>query len=209
VWDLTRSRLSELSSSRETLILYVRPPAPLTTDRASENLRFVKASPADGVRYARDIGTESPSTFRARLAPDVHCYLVTEGDTVLHSSWLTTSGAWTREIGSYLSPPPGDAYVYESFTGPRARGRGIYPFALAGIMDRCKGDGVKLVWVGVESRNAPSIRAITKAGFEEGFRLPYARRYGKVSLEPPEGPRSRTAIGFLDVPTRPQGPNQP
>jgi RimJ/RimL family protein N-acetyltransferase len=116
---------------------------------------------------------------------------------VLHSSWVTTTGAWTREIRAYLAPPSGDAYVYESFTRADARGRGIYPFALAGILTAMSEQGLSKVWVGVESDNAPSRRAIAKAGFEEAFTLGFERRLGRLTIDEPHGPLAEQARHFV------------
>lgn len=181
-----RERLKEAVRSEETLILLVRTAAAVERERPGLSLR--RAVAADGGRYARDVGTDSAATFKKRLSDDVFCFLVEEDDRILHSSWVTTSGAWAREIQSLLRPPEGDAYVYESFTRRDARGRGIYPFALAGIVTSLAESGVRRVWVGLESKNEPSRRAIAKAGFEEGFEVRFRRRLGKLTLDRPTGP---------------------
>ena len=195
VTDLATGRLKDAWSSEETLILLVRDAGPL--DRPGPGLSFRRAEPADAERYARDVGTDSARTFKARLAPDVMCFIVEDGDRLLHASWVTTSGAWTREIQALLAPPPGDAYVYESFTRADARGRGIYPFALAGMLTYLAEAGITRVWVGVESSNEPSRRAIAKAGFEEGFRIKFCRRHNRLAVSPPQGPLAHEGSSFL------------
>lgn len=172
-------------------------PAPSAVSPSGHGLTFREAGPEDGESYARDIGTESPATFRARLAPDVQCFVVEADDRLVHSTWVTTTGAWTREIGSYLCPPDGDAYVYESFTRADARGRGIYPFALAGILEAMASLGIGRVWVGVESCNQASRRAIAKAGFEEGFRVAYRRSKGLLTIDPATGSLNSEASLFI------------
>ena len=176
-----KDRIVENLRSDQKLYLYVRDAGRL--ERPGEGLLLRRAEVADGPRYARDIGTDSATTFAARLREDVMCFLVEAEGRLLHASWVTTSSAWTREIRGYLSPPPGDAYVYESFTRADARGRGIYPFALAGIVTHLSTGGVKRIWVGVEATNAPSQRAIEKAGFARSFELVYCRRLGRFRLD--------------------------
>lgn len=193
--DLASGRAKELWSSRNTLILNVLDAQHMP--RSAENLTFREASPADADAYARDIGTDSPSTFAARLSDDVRCFVVEEGDKLLHSSWLTTSAAWAREIARFLSPPEGDAYVYESFTRADARGRGIYPLALAGIVTVMADEGIGRVWVGVEASNLASRRAMEKAGFSEGFRVVFGRRLGRLWVGAPIGPEAELARTFL------------
>lgn len=158
------------------------------TAEQRENLLFRAATLADAPRYARDIGTDSAATFRRRLSPWTQCFVVADGSTFLHASWVTSARAWTSEIRAYIAPPVGDAYVYESFTRPETRGRGIYPFALTSMCAVLAEQRVARVWVGVEAGNAPSIRAITKGGFQNAFEIGFRRAWGRVQVEEPTGP---------------------
>jgi len=192
---LAGHRLKEAVSSGDELILCTREAAPL--DRPGEGLTLRRATPEDAHRHARDIGTDSEKSFRARLSSDVMCFVVDDGSRLLHSSWVTTTGAWTREIRAFLRPPAGDAYVYESFTREDARGRGIYPFALAGIVTTMAAEGIHNMWVGVEADNAPSRKAIAKAGFEEAFTIRYKRSFGRLTMQSPQGPKAEQARHFV------------
>jgi len=147
--------------------------------------RVAEASPADGPRYARDIGTESRSTFVRRLGGGTTCYLVFSGDRIVHATWASTSSAWIGEIGRWFCPPPRSMYLYESFTRPDARGMGIYPFALRSICARGAQRGLERLWIAVLEDNAASRRAIGKAGFEIRFTVPYRRRWGRITPELP------------------------
>ena len=193
--DLTSGRAKELWSSRNTLILNVLDAQHV--ERDVPGLRFREAGPADAEAYARDIGTDSVSTFGTRLSDDVRCFVVEEEGKLLHSSWLTTTAAWAREIARFLTPPSGDAYVYESFTRADARGRGIYPLALAGILSAMADEGIGRVWVGVEASNLASRRAMEKAGFTEGFRVEFGRRLGRLWVGAPVGTQAETGRTFL------------
>jgi ribosomal protein S18 acetylase RimI-like enzyme len=195
VLELTADRVRGAWASEETLILLVREAGSL--ERAAQGLVFRRAEGKDAARYASDVGTDSGTTFTRRLADDVTCFIVEDGRKILHASWVTTSAAWTREVQALLAPPPGDAYVYESFTRADARGRGIYPFALAGMVTELAARGIERVWVGVEASNEPSRRAIAKAGFEEGFQIRFSRRHGKLRLDRPRGPLADEGELFL------------
>lgn len=187
---VARDRAREWFRSEEELIMLVRPAAgPVPEFRHDPGLAFRAATRDDGPLYARTIGTDSEGTFRRRLTPTTQCFFVFGGDELLHASWVTTGAAWTREIAAYIVPPERDAYVYESFTRPEARGRGVYPFALRGICAWGAEAGVERVWVGVESGNAPSLKAIRKAGFEPAYEMRYGRRLGRLTLvveKPPD-----------------------
>lgn len=182
VIDLGASRLRETIYSSQAIVLYAR--LAEAVPASAVGLEARAATETDAHRYARDIGTDSPDTFRARLAPDVTCFVVEGEGRLLHASWVTTTAAWTREIRGYLSPPHGDAYVYESYTRDDARGRGIYPLALAGLLNLAATGGQHRLWVAVERSNAASSRAVSKAGFEAVFSIRYRRLLGTFRSEP-------------------------
>lgn len=198
-------RLKENVRSEETLIFYVRDTE--SPDAPALDLHGRPATPGDAGRYALDVGTDSPVTFQDRLGEDRLCYVVEEGGKLLHASWVATSPVWTRELRAALRPPPRAAYVYESFTHPDARGRGVYPFALRGIVATMADRGIRHVWVAVEGSNEPSQRAVTKAGFQPAFTLGYRRRLGRLSIDPPGGAHPETAKDFL--PERDHGGSGP
>jgi hypothetical protein len=175
-----RGRLREFISSSDELIILARSATGAPLDR--DDLEFVEATPEDGARYARDIGTDSASTFASRLTDTTHCFLVIDEGRVLHATWATTRSAWTRELGGYLVVPEGDCYVYESFTRADARGRGAYPFGLKGISAWAAGRGLKHLWVGVEAGNAASLRAVGKAGFEPRLTISFRRNVGRLEV---------------------------
>ena len=166
--------------SQDRLLILERVTGGETPEMPGHVLRWATAR--DGERYARDIGTDSHATFGARLTPHVGCWLVEDQERIVHATWMTTDGAWTRELQRCLRPPRGHAYVYESFTRADARGRGLYPFALRAISARVAKEGIERLWVGVENRNVASLRAVTKAGFTYAFEVSYRRRLGRLAM---------------------------
>ncbi len=185
VLRLGTQRVREWIFSRDGLVFLVRPTG---SDRPShDSLTFAQATVDDAARYARDVGTDSAGTFKGRLSETTNCFLVCSDDLIVHATWVTTTAAWTRELRTYVVPPAGDAYVYESYTRVEARGRGAYPFALLHISSLLAGRGVSRVWVAVEAHNGPSLRAVAKARFEEAFDVRYRRRLGRLHVDPPTG----------------------
>lgn len=167
--------------------------------QATEEFHFRETHSADGAAYALWIGTDSATTFTNRLSESTRCFVVTSDEKFVHASWVTTSVAWMRELRRYLAPPPGDAYVYESFTRAEVRGRGVYPIALRNIAARVGEEGVNRLWVAVEEDNPASIKSVTKAGFERAFELPFGRRFGVVRIGQASGPLADAALPFLSV----------
>jgi GNAT superfamily N-acetyltransferase len=157
-----------------------------------------RATAEDGERYADQVGTDSAVTFRRRLGPSMDCYLaLDDDDVVVHASWVTTRGAWVGELRRYFVVPDASAYVYESFTSPRARGRGIYPAMLRYIASEAARTGSKELWIGVGEDNAASLRAITKGGFVAAFEVDFSRRLGRVRVDAVRGPRSDETADIL------------
>lgn len=181
-YELVKARAHEAISSEDRLVILVRRCTEEDLDASTIVVR--RATEKDADAYARLIGTDAASTFVRRLTDNTRCYLVFEGYNILHATWCTTAAAWTREIHAYLSPPPGDAYVYESFTRPEARGQGVYPLALRSLASDLYRDGLKRVWVGVEAGNQASLRAVTKAGFRAAGSIRFGRRWGRVWVVP-------------------------
>lgn len=193
--SLGADRVKEWISSSDDLVMFARDP--VADEPSRDDLGFREATKNDGARYGRDIGTDSATSFARRLSDRTHCFVVEDERAILHASWVTTAGAWTRELRSYIVPPFGDAYIYESFTRADARGKGVYPFALANILSWAATARIGCVWVAVEEHNPSSLRAVTKAGFEEAFRLPFSRRFGKLTIGAASGPKSEKAADLL------------
>jgi RimJ/RimL family protein N-acetyltransferase len=185
-------RLKDFVNSSDELIILARAAGGEMPKKS--DLSFVEATGSDGDRYARDIGTDSRSTFAARLSETTSCFLVAEEKKLLHATWVTTRSAWTRELGGNLLVPEGDCYVYESFTRADARGRGIYPFALQCICARAGGLGIKRIWVGVEADNPASLRAVTKAGFEPEMNIAYRRSVGRIEVSGARCPETNIEV---------------
>ncbi len=193
VGRLAIDRFKEAVESGDSLVVFTL--AARVEPTSSDDLLFRFATPEDGDAYARDIGTDSPRSFRARLSPTTSCFVIEAKGRLLHSSWVTTSGAWTRELRSYLSPPRRGAYIYESFTRTDARGRGLYPSALRGIASDAFERGLDSLWVAVEAGNHSSLRAVSKVGFIPVSRLDYRRRWGRMTLRiPTAGERGRDGL---------------
>ena len=187
VASLGLQRVGEAIRSEDRLIFFLRATTGEGDPGDGSPLTLRQAGSEHASIYQRDIGTDSAATFSRRLAQGTRCYLVLEEDKALHASWVTTTASWVREMGRYFRPPAGHAYVYESFTRADARGRGVYPFALRGICRELATDRIDWLWVAVEEGNAPSLKAVSKAGFETAFEVAYGRRFGRLSVSQPTG----------------------
>jgi ribosomal protein S18 acetylase RimI-like enzyme len=168
-----------------------------TQRKTDEPLRLARATGDDADDYEIFVGTDSARTFARRLSRDTDCWLIRGRGMILHATWTTSGAAWTGEIRRFFVAPPQAAYIYESFTRPDARGLGLYPMALSGIGDALAADGIERLFVGVEVDNTPSLRAITKAGFQPAFSVTFHRRFGRLTVDEATGPLAELARDIL------------
>ncbi|MEA2507079.1 MAG: hypothetical protein QOH48_1697 [Actinomycetota bacterium] len=155
---------------------------------AIPGMEIRELGPEDARGYEKDIGTDPAATLVRRLtAPGASCWIARSGDEIVHASWVETAAAWMGEAERFFVVPPGEAYIYESFTRPEVRGHGIYPAVLATIAEQLGARAVARLWIAAEATNAASLRAIQKAGFTTEFEIGVRRRLGRVAVTMPAG----------------------
>jgi RimJ/RimL family protein N-acetyltransferase len=160
------------------------PPLPLAT--------MFRRNCLDDLQYYERSSKEqhSPDAYRAvaveRRAQGFHLYTFVESGRLLHYAWLIdrqTRGedGWVDQV---YFPPPESAALFDHFTHPLARGRGLYFQALCRLLhDARELAGARQAFVTVFGSNAPSRRVIEQVGFQhEGSllkerRLVWSRRY--------------------------------
>lgn len=106
-------------------------------------------------------------------------YGIIEGDALVVHGWVSTGG---RVVGvlheMVFRVPQGSIYIWDCFTQPNRRGRGLFQRLLRGIVEHHP--RIHTAYVAVDANNAASIRALTKVGFQPLFRY-----YGLKLLERP------------------------
>jgi RimJ/RimL family protein N-acetyltransferase len=127
-----------------------------------------------------------------RMAEGFHLYTLVEHGRLLHYAWLIerqTRGedAWVDQV---YFPPPDTAVLFDHFTHPSARGRGLYFQALCQLLHDARDlTQARQAYVTVFGNNGPSRHVIEKVGFQhEGSlckerRLLWSRRYAVASRQ--------------------------
>ena len=103
-----------------------------------------------------------------RLASGEHCYTYVENGVLVHYGWLADhrERTYMGEVHLSWTLPPGSAVVYDFYTHPRFRGRGMYASSLGRmIRDAAAIPGLGAVYICVLADNAPSRRVIERLGF--------------------------------------------
>lgn len=97
-----------------------------------------------------------------------HVYTYVEGGVLLHYGWLIEQQekAFFTEVGQEFEYPSGSAVVFDFYTHPKARGRGLYQSSLRQMLhDAAAIPGIKQIYISVLSDNGPSRHVIEKIGF--------------------------------------------
>ena len=94
------------------------------------------------------------------------CAVVRHGSEVIAYCWLTDQPEWVAEIGRLVVPRPHEVYLYDAFTAPAWRGRGLFQAMLMRLLAYARAQGRRRALIFVLNRNRASRRAIERTGFE-------------------------------------------
>jgi len=72
--------------------------------------------------------------------------------------------------------------IYDCYTFPAFRSRGIYTDSLIRMLRQIRHEGVSRSLIAVAPDNIPSIRAIEKVGFSPLYRATISQRFGRTRL---------------------------
>ena len=162
---------------------------PLGTERAArplpEGLVLVEADDVQ-TRLLDDLPTMAPPEALKLRERGGRLYLVLEGARPLFACWIHASATPAIAApGGWLQLPVGTVCLEDSVTAAAARGRGVAPAAWSELADRLAADGVERMITKVGVENAPSRKAVEKAGFREAavMRLTRIGPRARVSVE--------------------------
>lgn len=115
-----------------------------------------------------------------RAAGIHHLYSLVENDLLVHYGWVTypQERAPDAALGLEFVPPAGSAALWDYFTHPAARSRGLYLRTLWQCLhDAIDVYGAKQAFIYVYADNAVSRHVIEKAGFRYRGSLVLERRF--------------------------------
>jgi CelD/BcsL family acetyltransferase involved in cellulose biosynthesis/RimJ/RimL family protein N-acetyltransferase len=126
-------------------------------------------------------------TAAERLEKGEHVYTLVQDGRLACWGWMIEqqAQAFISEVGQTLEMPPSSTVLYDYYTHPGYRGRGLYQQALMQMAyDAANIPGVQYIYIGALKDNRASCRAIEKTGFEYQRSLVAVRRLGKVTASP-------------------------
>jgi hypothetical protein len=117
-----------------------------------------------------------------RLKRGDACYVAWIGGRMAHHSWVQTSGEHpVTEAGVTRPVGPGEFWIYHCHTAEWARGRKLYPTALARILNEHFGRGFHTAWIYTQDHNVVSQQGIERSQFARTTTL-RALRAGRYYL---------------------------
>jgi hypothetical protein len=125
-------------------------------------LQLRLASPSEASRLISG-GRPDLSLAEQRFRRGDRCVVAVASDGALvHSRWVTEIPTSIPELKMDIRPGPYDAYIYDGYTSPAARGLGIDAVVRCFIFDLLRAEKVKRVYSYVRGNNGPGLRAATR-----------------------------------------------
>jgi hypothetical protein len=129
-----------------------------------------------------------PDTFvaeaRRRIKEGLRLYTATDDRRLLHYGWLVPrqEEAWLPYVRQHFRFPPGTAVLFNAYTHPAARGRGIHERSMRRrVCDAAKLPGTQWVFTAIESHNAASRIVAGRVGLRCVLVLYERVRLGRVT----------------------------
>jgi len=91
---------------------------------------------------------EDGDLVELRLARGCRCFAILLGDALGAYGWVSTGAEWIGELGLEIRLPAGEAYVWNCFTLPPHRRRGLFRTLLLYITHREGQEGISRLWIG-------------------------------------------------------------
>lgn len=136
-----------------------------------------------------------------RLEHEEHVYTLADEHRLLHYGWLIEGQkrACFSEVRQGFEYPEGSTVLYDFYTDPSARGRGLYSGSLRALLKAIFSSGeTQHAYISVLADNAPSRHVIEKLGFEYQCSLTRTRLLGREKQSRSDG----DILGCASTPTK-------
>ncbi len=143
-------------------------------------IRFGSAGHEDAAARLAASRGQDPAEYRARLTAGHQVIYAIGADGDFRSwGWITAPTDGPRdspwEFGIRLRVMPGTGFLWDYFTMPAYRGRGLYKALLRHSAEQCFVRGAMQVWIYADVTNSASRHAIAHADFTERTRIRVSR----------------------------------
>ncbi len=122
-----------------------------------------------------------PEMVKKRLDKGATCHGFFLDNDLAHIAW-TTRAYLELEAGLDI-PDPRCVGIFDCFTPPAHRGKGIYPTVLTRLLSDDSPERAESYLIAVDPGNLPSIKGIERAGFTPLYELKRTRRLGRNLIQ--------------------------
>ena len=106
------------------------------------------------------------STVDKRVARGEKIFVCYHQKNPIAYLFAAVSDCWIGEIEDWLVIDPEEIYLYDAFTSPEYRGKGVYPYLICRAVSHFKNRSYKYAMIFATANNTESIRGIEKCAFE-------------------------------------------
>jgi ribosomal protein S18 acetylase RimI-like enzyme len=171
------------------------------------DLHVVTAADLPAFRPALEAAGVDWPRMAARAALGHRCTVALSNGRLVHLRWLSEGPAWIPELRATITPEPGEAYVYDSFTPEEARGGGVQPAVSSLMMAWGRRQGFRRHVFYVRGNNAAGLRIVKKVGARRTAVVRCLRpRFGGGAWVTGWRPGGRPRLDFGPGPLRSLGP---
>ena len=107
----------------------------------------------------------NPLLVKWRLSQGEVCWVVKVEGEIVSYVWVAFRQEQVEELCKAVKLQEGEFYLYDAFTVPEWRGKGIYPAILSRQLQHFKEEGFKRALIFTVEENIASRRGITRSGF--------------------------------------------
>ena len=134
--------------------------ADLPAPRAMQGIELRQASPADLGRLTYPERPATAESLAERFLRGHRCFMAIDGERkAAHTRWVATDQACIPELDADVVLAAGEAYMYDGYTRPDARGTGIDGAIRCLIFQSMREAGYRRVYSYVRGNNPVGLRA--------------------------------------------------
>ena len=147
-------------------------------DRIEDLMRYAPGQPGDRSlqQFLHDSGK--------RLEEGQTVFTYVENDLLLHYAWIAPRGGPAPSgLGNEIEIPDNSCVLWDDYTHPAARGRGLHKAAIRARAEYARRAGYEHIYINVYADNTPSRKNIEASGFAYAGSMIRRVRWGRASLD--------------------------
>lgn len=121
------------------------------------------------------MGLPSPDLIIERFERGGRCLALWSEERMASYCWVAQGVEWIGEMEIHFRMQPGERYIWDCFTLPEYRRKGLYSALLSQMVKALAGEGVSRIWIGSNLENQSSIKGFENAGFQPVVQIWFIR----------------------------------